>query len=642
MQASLRRVHKLRLRGQDEGSLGDAVTALQDAFRIASLPGIPPHGLLLVRKLELGTFASRASSLALSQLIDERIRALATTAVCVDRHERPQQDLVWFSDPAQAAIRLAELVAAKRAPDAWYWPMVFPSWRPGMTLETTLQAIASDLEDEPPAHTVVARVIEDLHARNSIDAIIQAINPGLAQNLLVDAGIFSGPERRTLANADAEAHRSQIRLEPAWIASIERAIAACGPRDPRTLLLCYSTLTTRNPALTADTNLLRLIENTIEAIARNRPGAKYASSEIEASGRQRNGLAVAIRAASPAQPGWQDQANAKPKQTEEGPRAIDPPGDRERSGGRGEFPEVESNNRSSVAATNTMVPADALASAIDTKPRPATVADGRDRSSVSDPFLPADELHPVAASDEDKPGETRLAPFSDLVDSDQCGLMFLISLLNRLSIEQLLAQNPALAALNFPARMIVDIARRLRVSPNHPLISNLPELPPLESGSLESFTCPDGWRHLIGVRGEDQAILHRFSLASSNSRFFITDHSRKLLLYLGRDNPPRWMKRLAIIEHARFRGSPGLNDLGRTMQLLMSRYLRRFAGMSLRQLINRSGRLASSKTHLDILFETKQMDIRIRRSGLDVDPGWVAWLARVVQYHYEDGDQVDV
>ena len=62
----------------------------------------------------------------------------------------------------------------------------------------------------------------------------------------------------------------------------------------------------------------------------------------------------------------------------------------------------------------------------------------------------------------------------------------------------------------------------------------------------------------------------------------------------------------------------------------------------LRQLIAREGKIAVSRTHLDILFEAKQMDIRIRRAGLDIDPGWVAWIARVVKFHYDHGDTVNV
>jgi hypothetical protein len=28
--------------------------------------------------------------------------------------------------------------------------------------------------------------------------------------------------------------------------------------------------------------------------------------------------------------------------------------------------------------------------------------------------------------------------------------------------------------------------------------------------------------------------------------------------------------------------------------------------------------------------------MRIRRAGLDIDPGWVPWLGRVVSFHYRE------
>jgi hypothetical protein len=31
-----------------------------------------------------------------------------------------------------------------------------------------------------------------------------------------------------------------------------------------------------------------------------------------------------------------------------------------------------------------------------------------------------------------------------------------------------------------------------------------------------------------------------------------------------------------------------------------------------------------------------QVDMTVRRAGLDLDPGWVPWLGRVVQFHYLD------
>ena len=66
-------------------------------------------------------------------------------------------------------------------------------------------------------------------------------------------------------------------------------------------------------------------------------------------------------------------------------------------------------------------------------------------------------------------------------------------------------------------------------------------------------------------------------------------------------------------------------------------WCRRYVRMPLAQIIDRPGAFTLTRTHLDIYFHHDQADIRIRRSGLDLDPGWVPWLGRVVLFHYENG-----
>lgn len=44
--------------------------------------------------------------------------------------------------------------------------------------------------------------------------------------------------------------------------------------------------------------------------------------------------------------------------------------------------------------------------------------------------------------------------------------------------------------------------------------------------------------------------------------------------------------------------------------------------------------LRATATHLDLDLLTPAVDIAIRRVGLDIDPGWVVWLGRIVTIHY--------
>lgn len=62
--------------------------------------------------------------------------------------------------------------------------------------------------------------------------------------------------------------------------------------------------------------------------------------------------------------------------------------------------------------------------------------------------------------------------------------------------------------------------------------------------------------------------------------------------------------------------------------------LRRSVRIGLRSLVQRPARLALSATHLDMHFRLADADLRVRRAGLDVDPGWLPWYGRVVAFHY--------
>jgi hypothetical protein len=65
------------------------------------------------------------------------------------------------------------------------------------------------------------------------------------------------------------------------------------------------------------------------------------------------------------------------------------------------------------------------------------------------------------------------------------------------------------------------------------------------------------------------------------------------------------------------------------------RWLRLGARIGLADLVLRPGLLSITRTHVDVWLDPEQADMRIRRAGLDLDPGWVPWLGRVVCFHYD-------
>jgi hypothetical protein len=63
----------------------------------------------------------------------------------------------------------------------------------------------------------------------------------------------------------------------------------------------------------------------------------------------------------------------------------------------------------------------------------------------------------------------------------------------------------------------------------------------------------------------------------------------------------------------------------------------RRARIAVRSLVHRTGYITTSPTHIDIALPLARADARIRKAGLDFDPGWLPWFGRVVRFHYESG-----
>ena len=85
-----------------------------------------------------------------------------------------------------------------------------------------------------------------------------------------------------------------------------------------------------------------------------------------------------------------------------------------------------------------------------------------------------------------------------------------------------------------------------------------------------------------------------------------------------------------------FRLKPEGCEVANTWLSACRRYLRRRARIGLASLVVRPARLAITPTHVDVFFGLNSADVRIRRAGLDIDPGWVPWFGRVVAFHYGD------
>jgi hypothetical protein len=172
------------------------------------------------------------------------------------------------------------------------------------------------------------------------------------------------------------------------------------------------------------------------------------------------------------------------------------------------------------------------------------------------------------------------------------GFHLLLPLLARLQMPAFLEAHPALIEWDLPTRLLLHVARRLGLDLRDPAIAALPQDLPDEAAAWDGvLTGPEVWRPFVARVGR------------------------------GAGRPPR----------------PATEILLASWTVVMRRWCRRHVGIGLHTLVVRPARVTSTRTHIDVYFDLSQVDMRVRRAALDVDPGWLPWLGRVVQFHYRSG-----
>lgn len=172
------------------------------------------------------------------------------------------------------------------------------------------------------------------------------------------------------------------------------------------------------------------------------------------------------------------------------------------------------------------------------------------------------------------------------------GLYFLLNALRRVGIAGALEASPALAEAGLATHVLKGIARLAQVAESDPILLCLH---PLEA---------------------------EFSLSAAA----LVEISQL---------PKAWPVGFATSSRSSFDSAYFL----RVWVLAVRQWCWRNGRMTVREVVERSGRVWLTRTDLDVTLRLAAADIRIRRIGLDINPGWLPWLGewgRVVRFHYSD------
>ncbi len=241
MSAALRRVHRLRLRGHDAETLRRLGWRLEQAFRSASLPGLPPAAEVVVRCLPLGAVPPDAGEGLLARRIDQALLRLASGAVCVDRGQATDAPVVWFSDPLQARVALLRRLLDGLAPRAWYWHSLFDT---RLLQPAGIPFLLASALETPAGAAGPARLLDGVLSGPRLTPLLAALDAVTVRRLAQ----AQGQEVPARSRAPAERPLPAPPMSPAWRALLERATRRYGEAALVTRWLALQALLLHQPA----------------------------------------------------------------------------------------------------------------------------------------------------------------------------------------------------------------------------------------------------------------------------------------------------------------------------------------------------------------------------------------------------------
>ena len=574
------RIRRARLRAPP-----GEVAAIRAALEGTDWPAAPGRAWVMVRGLSVS--ASRAG---IGQQARERLEALLREAVPVGAAGSDTAGAVYCRDLADLLAALCTDLAAGRAAARWYWR----SWS-GLFGLPRGQALARLLGEAPESLTTVTEV---LARRQGLATVWAVLEPADALTLLQGLAGWLG---RSLPGPGAGGAAVSMgtptppaRLALRW----STALRGLGRDDPRRwLAACLCALEWRPAALESPA--------AIAAVARSLDGdARSALARPEQAG---PGPAhPARRETPPASGGGQGLGPA----IGEGGRSVDP------------------RHPAGASAPRAGMPVHAFTPGLD---RDSMVSPGHG------PWRPVIDA-PAAgapAGEGDTPATARplggLGSAADPIDGD--GAMGEAPAPRRTRHDPNTPRPPAVLqgdnpAMPGPAEAPAPAGGEPAWSPSSPegvSYHGDAGLPVAQGGLfyLINFLSRPEARALIAAHGERGR--------GSDGWALLWDLGRRLglgpdpglaaffaeRLDLGRDRSPWELPEL---------------DLGRDLHPLGLRLYG--PGLFDSALLAVPARLHHTPSHLDIDLPLAAVRLAVRRVALDVDPGWVPWLGRVVTFHY--------
>lgn len=697
-----RRVRRLRLAAASENELRCGVALIKDAFHVASLPARADSLFLIIRSLQMGRFSVNCSSAYLATIIEHKLQEIASQAVRGDHPNANSYPAVYFLDELEPYIALAARIARGDDTSAWFWPLAVQGWQPRMSPAEAMRAVFFRVVAEADV-VGVARLVRDLRERDLIDRLLLTLKVDDAEQLMrmwgwpaptplaessvpqfaLDREVCAGA-RHTLARWLSRWGSSDARST--WLAAIlligekparlldrqllsravrlieisetSRSIASSN-RAPlsRESREYFRTGSSANFSLSkadasesretlAATNAGSLLPNEIDGAQtlntlRELPSSVAPSwfgsaprSENLASTNSQDFLSDSLEPlrknhddrsfpSNTAAPSFQSTRNmieiARVAANLQSSKADTTTPNRSTP----ETPTISSSN--AVEPRLTVVPAH-----VETKHQVSTWTSASIHSEeVSDPLA-------VSASESSRTGFLLQV---DAAPTEFGGFFFLLAVISRLGIANFLEHNTHFIDLDVTAHLLRFLSAQLNIPRSDPASSWLNNAEESLPDMIE-FSLPPVWRRLYRSK-----VLLVSRINGEPGYRVLKERSGKIVLSSWRGPIPPAVRELIgngrIRRITSDRNENVTSALFNTWHRAIRRWCRSYAGLRLPELISRRALITSTRTHIDLYFDVNKADIRVRRAGLDLDPGWVPWLGRVISFHYREEGEID-
>jgi hypothetical protein len=599
-----RRVRRLALTARSNSLAAQGRTLIEDAMRTASLAGVEAGRLVIVRRLALGTLSATSSPATVALTLERRFAAIRG-AVHIADPGAGTAEVIWCRDAAEADVALATRIARGPSPDEWFWRLAVPAWRADLPRVEGLRTVLFAALETPGGVLGALSLLSGLESSGVAATLLESLQPSDGPALIARSG-WAAPghpvvARRGPAVAAPPAISSEPRLPARWSHLVEDWVTTWGRHDARSAWLVATILTDEVPGRAADPHLpdraLRLLElrSTREDAPASTGDHRDSEPAVEFPQVERSSLHAPVENQSN-----RSEAAVPTAPTERPPQA----GDEGPEGREPVYPPRAPSFSQDLGGSAAQ-----------------KIADRQDVTGdrhVDEENAPMDE--PWRSSDD--PRQSRYA-----------GLYFLLSVLVRLGLPEFLDRRDDLWDLDIGRRILAYIAARIGVPPDDAARLALGDIE--TSPSLDAVELPFVFSKFADVCVGDVWQLRRRPGADA---WALCDGSGQLVVAQWRGRMPPDVRAVArrksVSRSRRPVGGSDMEVLCRAWLTAMRRWCRREARMGLIELTRRPGGILASRMHLDVFLDLHLADVRIRRMGLDFDPGWLPWFGRVVLFHY--------